>query len=53
MNIITEMKTTLDGTNSRLDEEEDHITNMKDKVVENTQSEWKIKKKNPNVKTFF
>ena len=37
-NAISEMKNTLEGINSRLDEGKDQI-NLKDKVAENTQSE--------------
>ena len=38
-NAITEMKNTLKGINSRLDEAEDQINDLKDKMVENTRSE--------------
>ena len=38
-NKITEMKITLQGMNSRLDKAEDWVSNLKDKVAENTQSE--------------
>ena len=34
-NTITEMKNTIEGTNSRLLEAEDQISNLKDKVAEN------------------
>ena len=43
-NIITEIKNTLNGINSRLDEVEDQISNLKDKVTENIQSEQQKKK---------
>ena len=33
---ITEMKTTMGGINSRLDEEEDRISNLEDKAAEYT-----------------
>ena len=36
---ITEMKNTSGGINSRLDEMEDQIRDLEDKVAENTQSE--------------
>ena len=36
---ISEMKNTLKGVNMRLDEKEDPISNLDDKVVENTQLE--------------
>ena len=35
------MKNTLEGINSRLDEAEDQIRDLEDKVAENTQSEQK------------
>ena len=35
------MKNTLEGLNSRLDEAEDQIRDLEDKVAENTQSEQK------------
>ena len=38
------MKNTLDEINSRLDEEQDRIRNLDDKVVENTQSEQQKEK---------
>lgn len=38
------MKTTLQGINSRLEEAEDQISNMRKKIVENTQLEQKKKK---------
>ena len=39
------MKNTLEETNSRLDKAEDRISDRKDKVAENTQSEQKTEKK--------
>lgn len=36
---VTELKTTLDGIISRLDEAEDRISDLEDKAAENTQSE--------------
>lgn len=44
MSTITELKNMLDGTNSRLDESEDGISDLEDKVAENTQSEEEKKK---------
>ena len=38
-NTIIEMENTLEGINSRLDETEDQISNLNDKVAEKTQSE--------------
>lgn len=38
-NKIIEIKNTLDGTNSRLDEAENQVRYLKEKVVENIQSE--------------
>ena len=43
---ITKMKTTSEGINSRVDEAEDRITNLDDKVLENTQSKQQKEKKN-------
>ena len=42
-NIVSEMKTILDAINSRLDEAEESISDLKDKVVENNQSSKKKK----------
>ena len=39
VNIISEIKTILDGRNCRLDESEHQIHDLEDKVEENTQSE--------------
>ena len=44
-NAITEIKVVLDGINNRLDGVMDPIRNLEDKIVENTQSEQKKKKK--------
>ena len=45
---ITEIKNTLGGINSRLDEAEVHISNLEDKVAENTQFKTATTtKKNP------
>ena len=39
MNIVTEMKNTLEGSNTRLHEEQDQMSDLEEKVAENTQSE--------------
>ena len=44
MIIITEMRDTLKGMNSRLDKAKDQISDLKNKVAENIQSEKKNKK---------
>ena len=45
-NAVSEMKNMLEGTGSRLDGAEDWISDLKDKVAENTQWEQhKLKKK--------
>ena len=44
-NAITEIKRTLDGTNSRITEAEDRISEVEDRVVEITEAERKKKKK--------
>ena len=43
---ITEKKNTLKEINSRLDEAEDPISDLKDKMEENIQSEQQKEKKN-------
>ena len=43
-NTISERKNTLEGINSRLNEAEDLISNLKDKVVVNTKSKQQKKK---------
>ena len=40
-NTITEMKTTLEGINSRITEEEEWISDLEDKIVEITTTEQK------------
>ena len=45
-NAITEIKTTLDGTNSRITEAEDRISEVKDRMVEINEAERKKRKKN-------
>ena len=42
---ISEMKYMLEGINSRLDEGEDWISNLEDKITENTQAEPQKEKK--------
>ena len=42
------MKNNIGGINSRLDEEEDQISDLEDKVEENTQSEQQ-QEKNPKI----
>ena len=42
---ITKMKNILQGINSRLNEAEDLISNLENKVAENIQSEQQTKKK--------
>ena len=41
----SEMKKTLEGINSRVEEAEDQISNLEDKGTENTQSEQQNKQK--------
>jgi len=38
---ITEMKNTLEGINSRLDDTKEQISKLKDRVMENTEAEQK------------
>ena len=44
-NILTEMKNTLQGTNSVVDEAKDQIRDLEDKEAENTQSEQQKEKR--------
>ena len=44
-NAITEMKSTLEGTNSRITEAEDGISKVEDRMVEINEAERKKKKK--------
>ena len=44
-NILTELKTTLQGINRDRDETEDKIRDLKDKGAENTQSEQQKEKR--------
>ena len=45
-NTITEIKDTLEGSNSKLDDTEEWISELKDTVVEITQAEQKKEKNN-------
>ena len=45
-NTVSEMKYTLEGISNRLDEAEDWISDVEDKVAENTQSKKQKEKKN-------
>ena len=43
---ITEIKSTLEGTNSRITEAEDRISEVEDRMVEINEAEWKKDKRN-------
>ena len=45
-NPITEIKSTLEGTNSRITEAEDRISEVEDRMVEIKEAEGKKRKKN-------
>ena len=45
-NTITEMKTTLEGINSRITEAEEWISDLEDRMVEFTAAEQSKRKKN-------
>ena len=45
-NAITEIKSTLEGTNSRIIEEEYRISEVEDRMVEINEAERKYRKKN-------
>ena len=45
-NAITEIKSTLEGTNSRITEAEDRISEVEDKIVEINEAESKKRQKN-------
>ena len=45
-NAITEIKSTLEGTNSRITEAEDRINEVEDRMVEVNEAERKREKKN-------
>ena len=44
-NVITEIKSTLEGTSSRITETEDMISEVEDRMVEINEAEWKKEKK--------
>ena len=45
-NAITEIKSTLEGTNSRITEAEERISEVEDRMVEINEAERKTEKKN-------
>ena len=45
-NATTEIKSTLEGTNSRITKEEDRISEVKDRMAEINEAERKKEKKN-------
>ena len=45
-NVITEIKSILEGTNSRITEAEDKISEVEDRMVEINEAERKKEKKN-------
>ena len=45
-NAISEIKSTLEGTNSRITEAEDRISEVEDRLVEINEAERKKRKKN-------
>ena len=45
-NAITEIKSTFEGTSSRITEAEDRVSEMEDRVVEMNEAERKKEKKN-------
>ena len=45
-NVITEIKSILEGTNSRITEAEDKISEVEDRMVEINEAEGKKEKKN-------
>ena len=45
-NAITEIKSTLEGTNSRITEGEDRISEVEDRMVEINEADWKKEKRN-------
>ena len=44
-NAITEIKNTLEGTNSRITKAENRISEVKDRMVEINEDEWKKEKR--------
>ena len=45
-NVITDIKSTLEGTNSRITEAEDRISDVEDRMVAINEAERKKRKKN-------
>ena len=45
-NTINEIKTSLEGTKSRITEAEERLSDLEDKIVEITTTEWNKEKKN-------
>ena len=45
-NVITEIKSTLEGTNSRITEAEDRISEVEDRMVEINEAEREKERKN-------
>ena len=45
-NAITQIKSTLEGTNSRITEAEDSISEVEDRIVETNEAKKKKEKKN-------
>ena len=56
-NAITEIKSTLEGTNSRITEAEDRINEVEDRMVEINEAEWKeeqrIKRNEDNTRALW
>ena len=54
-NAITEIKNTLEGTNSRIMEAEDRISEVEDRMVEINEAEWKkrIKRNEDNLRDLW
>ena len=50
-NTITELKTTLEGINSRITEAEEQINDLEDRIVEITATEQNIKNEGKEMKT--
>ena len=50
-NAITEIKNTLEGNNSRITEEEDRISDLKDRMVEINEAERKKEKELKEMRT--
>ena len=52
-NAITEVKNTLEGTNSRIIETEDRISEVEDRMVEINEAERKKERKNDKCNIFW